>query len=53
MDNSLDRGEPDASTFECFLRMQTLENTKQFILVLHVEPNSVVFHKQNHFIGMV
>jgi hypothetical protein len=51
--HSLDGGEPDASSVEGLLRVKTLENAKQFVLILHVEADPVVFDKNNHFIRLV
>src|SRR6266550_9626192 len=48
LDNSLDCGQTDTGAFECLLRMEALENTKQLILILHVKTNSVVFNKYDH-----
>src|SRR6267143_733459 len=48
LDNSLYCGQTDTSAFECLLRMEALENTKQLILILHVKTNSVVFNKYDH-----
>jgi hypothetical protein len=53
VDNSLDSGETNASAFECVLGMKTLENTKQFVLVLHVKANAVVFNKDNYLLRLV
>jgi hypothetical protein len=52
-DDTLDCGEPDTRAFERLLRVQALKNTKQFIHVFHIKPDSVVFNKHDSFIGAV
>jgi hypothetical protein len=48
--NALDCGEPNTCAFERLLGMQALENAEQFLLIIHIETDSVVFHEHNYLI---
>ena len=53
VDNSLDRGQPNPSAFERFLRVQALKHTEELVLVLHVKTDSVIFNKHDGLIRRV
>src|SRR6266700_3920510 len=50
--NALDYGEANAGAFEFILVVQSLQNTKQFVRVLHIETDSIITHKNDVFLSV-
>src|SRR5512142_2071765 len=44
VDHALDQRQANPGAFKLFLRMEALENPKQFPRIFHVKPNPVVLH---------
>src|SRR5205823_1939170 len=47
VDNALLTGQTYSCAFKIILKVQSLENTKQFIGIFHVETSSVVLHPED------
>ena len=52
LNDSLDDRESHARPFELSLTDQALEDAEKFIIILHVESNTIVFHITNLFPGL-
>ena len=50
-DNALDKCQPHAGAFELVSAMQTLENAKEFVGVLHVKADAIVFDEEDLLAG--
>ena len=50
--NALNVGEANAGAFEFIVVVQSLENTKQFVRVLHIETDSIITHKNDVFLSV-
>jgi hypothetical protein len=48
MNNALNRGQPYACAFKLCRAVQTLEDAKQFVDVLHIEANPIVSNEYHH-----
>src|SRR5215470_10703396 len=51
MDDALNGCEPDSGSFELLSPVETLENSEQFVDILHVKADAVVFDKDYHSIA--
>ena len=51
LDNAFYIGQPDSCAFKILLTMETLEESEQFVRILHVETDPVVLHVKDFFIS--
>src|SRR5205809_5532570 len=49
MNDALHNGQPDSGSLKVPVGMKPLKNVKQFAGVLHIKPDTVVFHKKSRF----
>ena len=48
-DDALDDGQADAGAFKLFHTMQALEHAEQFIRILLIEADTIIFHIERAF----